>query len=112
MFAALLHCSRAMWSSRREPSGSARVERFRSLSRCGRRVIGSDRDGRRYTVVVRAKDNAGNQRSSSAVVTVPPSARNLRRGEALYDQSVSLRRTACRRCGRLRGTTPAGSRST
>jgi hypothetical protein len=37
---------------------------------------GSDRDGRRYTVVVRAKDNAGNQGSSSAVVTVPHDRRD------------------------------------
>ena len=37
---------------------------------------GSDRDGRRYTVVVRAEDNAGNQGSSSAVVTVPHDRRD------------------------------------
>jgi len=37
---------------------------------------GPDRDGRRYTVVVRAKDNAGNQGSSSAVVTVPHDRRD------------------------------------
>ena len=37
---------------------------------------GSDRDGQRYTVVVRAKDNAGNQGSSSAVVTVPHDRRD------------------------------------
>ena len=37
---------------------------------------GSDRDGRQYTVVVLATDNAGNQGSSSAVVTVPHDRRN------------------------------------
>jgi hypothetical protein len=37
---------------------------------------GSDRDGRQYTVVVRATDNAGNQGSSSAVVTVPHDRRD------------------------------------
>jgi hypothetical protein len=37
---------------------------------------GSDRDGRRYTAVVRANDNAGNQGSSSAVVTVPHDRRD------------------------------------
>ena len=37
---------------------------------------GSDRDGRRYTVAVGAKDNAGNQGSSAAVVTVPHDRRH------------------------------------
>jgi FG-GAP-like repeat/FG-GAP repeat len=32
---------------------------------------GSDLDGRRYTIIVRAKDNAGNVRSKTGVVTVP-----------------------------------------
>ena len=37
---------------------------------------GSDRDGRQYTVTVRAKDNAGNVGSSSAVLTVPHDRRD------------------------------------
>jgi hypothetical protein len=32
---------------------------------------GNDRDGRRYTIVVRATDHAGNSGSASATVTVP-----------------------------------------
>jgi virginiamycin B lyase len=32
---------------------------------------GNDRDGRRYTITVRAKDSAGSSESKSAVVTVP-----------------------------------------
>jgi hypothetical protein len=33
--------------------------------------LGSDLDGRRYTVTVRAKDNAGNRGSKTSAVTVP-----------------------------------------
>lgn len=33
--------------------------------------LGTDLDGRRYTVTVRAKDNAGNEGSNTSVVTVP-----------------------------------------
>lgn len=32
---------------------------------------GNDRDGRRYTIVIRAKDFAGNEGSTSAIVNVP-----------------------------------------
>jgi hypothetical protein len=32
---------------------------------------GDDKDGRQYTITVRAQDNAGNQGSASTVVTVP-----------------------------------------
>jgi len=37
---------------------------------------GSDLDGRRYTVIVRGKDNAGNGRSKTSTVTVPHDQRN------------------------------------
>jgi hypothetical protein len=38
--------------------------------------LGADLDGRRYTVTVRAKDNAGNAGSKTSVVTVPHDRRN------------------------------------
>jgi FG-GAP-like repeat/FG-GAP repeat len=38
--------------------------------------LGTDLDGRRYTVTVRAKDNAGNGASKTAVVTVPHNQRH------------------------------------
>ena len=42
---------------------------FTVLLQASRR--GSDLDGRRYTVTVRAKDNAGNGGSKASAVTVP-----------------------------------------
>jgi hypothetical protein len=38
--------------------------------------FGTDVDGRRYTVIVRAKDNAGNTGSKTTVVIVPHDQRN------------------------------------
>jgi hypothetical protein len=38
--------------------------------------LGTDLDGRRYTVTVRAKDNAGNAASKSAAVIVPHDQRH------------------------------------
>ncbi len=47
---------------------------FRVLLQASR--LGTDLDGRRYTVTVRAKDNAGNGGSKTSVVTVPHDQRH------------------------------------
>jgi hypothetical protein len=41
-----------------------------------RNLLGSDLDGRRYTIAVGAKDNAGNAASKSIAVVVPHDQRH------------------------------------
>ena len=57
-----------------QPSGSVRVQTngiysFTLSLQASR--LGTDSDGRLYTVVVKAQDNAGNQGTSSTTVVVP-----------------------------------------